>query len=1124
MKLENILCFKRKSNNYNIEERKSYPWMEFFCAFTAAISFFSIGATRSYTSPAILAIQNDTAFNRTLTRNEISWVASVPPFVAFAGAIISAPFLQYVGRQKTLVLQAFPSILGWLFIGFGTNLPMILIGRGLNGLSSGLSTSAAQLYVSECARSRVRGMLGFLPGMMLSLGILAGLFAGSTLHWRVAALILAIVPAIAMMISMALPESPTWLLMKHRDNEAADSLHQIRGTGRDMKIRSEIDEIKDNLKETKESYEKLNWKQVIQRKDVWWPTCLAVSLMIFQQFTGASVVIFYLGNILTEAEKSGGVRVLMTPDEGAVLVGVVQFLAFFISLPLIDWLGRKVSLLTSSAFMIISYISLGFYFYSCAQKNEPFVTFTAPWLPLVSLCGFIASYSMGFASVPFIITSEVFPSHLRSYLCSLCSFVNLLSLCITVKYFLPLKEALYPGYVFFLFALVCGIAIIVIIFALPETKVKQEQTRTRAFTSDRRLADGEKMEGGLQGGYFDQNVSQIIQMNDVQQITFDPKDGHILHVVEDLTDDSYHGDMDQDQVFVIQDDEEQETSEIAVWNHDKGEYEIITSEFNEFTHQILDILDNHQNHSTISETARDPHNENGNIHRKGNVESTPTPITNPEPDVSRSTPIKVERPTVTEKEHVEEQKQRELQEEDQEGNQSENPDEVPEQSIGNEQELNSNSSDSNNMITGDKTASKMIQLETATGRIIQLPGEDENPDLAKHRESMNESASEEEEQETTDLPFACTLCKKRFSRKLHLNNHMERHHGIKYVFTEKGRKVKLVRIPEGFKVIEGEKLDPCVEKLITTIDKDKLHSIIGVEEIEPDETEQNQSGNNTMGSDDDADDNNRLNDLLNGNAKGPFGCGFLFRKINYQAYRVAMDKGETPFAAFYPPDRTNVYLFRVIPAGERQQLFLPATKRDVRNAMGAKKDGGNFIIPLVAALKISDAEEEKKIILEPLPAVKPTKVEILAFEDFVSYARQCQNPESGVKTLADSIEVSPSPNQAPIIVDAAPKLRKKFQRRTTRNCLKESTRISADLCTGNVLDTPVTRAKKTMKNRGLIGETKLQKLRRNLRKEFDDEFDDDDDEEKDASYYPNDSRPKKRGRGRPPGTKNRPKC
>ena len=80
------------------------------------------------------------------------------------------------------------------------------------------------------------------------------------------------------------------------------------------------------------------------------------------------------------------------------------------------------------------------------------------------------------------------------------------------------------------------------------------------------------------------------------------------------------------------------------------------------------------------------------------------------------------------------------------------------------------------------------------------------------------------------------------------------------------------------------------------------------------------------------------------------------------------------------------------------------------------------------------------------------------------------------------------------------------------------------------MDSPVSRAKKEMKNRQLVADdAKLEKLRRNLKKQFDEEADDkeddSDDEEKDASYYPNDRKPsnKKRGRGRPPGTKNRPR-
>ena len=114
------------------------------------------------------------------------------------------------------------------------------------------------------------------------------------------------------------------------------------------------------------------------------------------------------------------------------------------------------------------------------------------------------------------------------------------------------------------------------------------------------------------------------------------------------------------------------------------------------------------------------------------------------------------------------------------------------------------------------------------------------------------------------------------------------------------------------------------------------------EEIEPDETEGGQPASSIAAREDDPGDN--LSDLLNGKKEvsftgiqvkvlhlkqitletilqGQFGCGFLFKKINYTAYRVAMEKGEAPFAAFYPHDRDSVYLFRVLQAGEKHVSY-----------------------------------------------------------------------------------------------------------------------------------------------------------------------------------------------------------
>lgn len=58
--------------------------------------------------------------------------------------------------------------------------------------------------------------------------------------------------------------------------------------------------------------------------------------------------------------------------------------------------------------------------------------------------------------------------------------------------------------------------------------------------------------------------------------------------------------------------------------------------------------------------------------------------------------------------------------------------------------------------------------------------------------------------------------------------------------------------------------------------------------------------------------------------------------------------------------------------------------------MGAKKDGGNYVIPLVAALRLTEESGVMKMTLGPLPEEKPTKVDIMPFDDFVIYARKCQ--------------------------------------------------------------------------------------------------------------------------------------
>jgi facilitated trehalose transporter len=544
-----------------------YSRVEVYATVVAAFSFLCIGLLRAYTSPAITSMKKDLEIFNTSSipqKEVISWVASSPPLASFIGTILSGPMLQFFGRQSTLVLLTIPYILGWLLIGFAQDVIMILAGRVLTGLAAGISTAGAQLYVSECVRAEVRGTLGFLPSMMLALGVLLG-FSASTINvqWRELALIMGSLPVLLFIVTLTIPESPTWLILRRKEEKAISNLKKLRGNGTTLdEIEEEIDALKSAVSQHRRqrraskassmlssisSISRGNsggegWRTVMKR-EIWFPALIAVSLMTFQQFAAANVIIYFCSVILTEAEpklisiideittnnaslfkdsskhpfmdydydlsgnqssysESGSVTISNVPytvldhNVSSVIVGLVQFLAFFLSLPLIDRLGRKILLISSAILMALPLALLGFYF-SCnndvsfdmaggadSDLSNYFVTKTYAWLPLTCLCIFIAAYSIGFGPVPFIIMSEIFPSKARSYLCSLTSFVNHFALFVVIKTFPMFFEEMGPHYTFWLYAASCMVSIIFVVLVVPETKGKTLVEIEKHFTKE----------------------------------------------------------------------------------------------------------------------------------------------------------------------------------------------------------------------------------------------------------------------------------------------------------------------------------------------------------------------------------------------------------------------------------------------------------------------------------------------------------------------------------------------------------------------------------------------------------------------------------------------------------------
>lgn len=75
------------------------------------------------------------------------------------GTLIGGVLMEKYGRKNTHIITCTPYFGGWLLMYFAVNLEMLLIGRFLTGLSSGMITPATGVYIGEITEPKLRGVL-----------------------------------------------------------------------------------------------------------------------------------------------------------------------------------------------------------------------------------------------------------------------------------------------------------------------------------------------------------------------------------------------------------------------------------------------------------------------------------------------------------------------------------------------------------------------------------------------------------------------------------------------------------------------------------------------------------------------------------------------------------------------------------------------------------------------------------------------------------------------------------------------------------------------------------------------------------------------------------------------------
>ncbi|CAH0581176.1 unnamed protein product [Chrysodeixis includens] len=428
---------------------------QLWLTFGASLSFLIIGLVRGYSASAIPSIE---AVDPEIIQSseQKSWIGAIPPLGAFLGSMISGTLMQRLGRKRTLQLTSPIWVASWLILGFAKYYPLLLVGRMITGVGVGFVLATAQVYVSECCDPEIRGRLGSLPTLSMSLGILISYVAGSWLYWRYLAFLSAVFCVALFVVLLPLPESPVWLQSKGLD--ASESIKWLHLSARATAV------VKDDNQEKVEdptSPPNLFSRKVMFSPVVLKPMIIGFALLLFQQYSGIDAVIFFTVEIF---RKAGSTLDAMT---ATIIIGAVQLVSNGVSTVLVDRAGRRPLLLVSAAVMCASMAAMGASFY--------FQLRDAAWLgylPIISLVVFMLGFSLGFGGLPFLLLGELFPAQYRSQLSAMASAVNLMSMFSVIKSYHALDHVLTSAGTFWMYSCFCAIAFFFVLFMVPETKGK----------------------------------------------------------------------------------------------------------------------------------------------------------------------------------------------------------------------------------------------------------------------------------------------------------------------------------------------------------------------------------------------------------------------------------------------------------------------------------------------------------------------------------------------------------------------------------------------------------------------------------------------------------------------------
>ena len=442
-------------------------------AVAGALGGFLFGFDSSVVNGAVDAIGKQFKLNPTLQ----GFAVAIALLGCALGAYLAGRVADRVGRTRTMLFGAILFLVSSLGAGLAFGVVDFMIWRVIGGLGIGVASVVSPTYIAEVVPANVRGRLGSLQQLAITLGIFAALLSDALFAgfngtdgasqkllfgfeaWRWMFLV-GIVPSVLYgVIALRLPESPRHLLAK-RDEQGARSVLQQTTSPED--IDDEVSSVQDTIKEDEENAKKADLRgPVLGLQPVVWA---GIVLSVLQQFVGINVIFYYSTTLWNAVGFKDSFAI-------SVISAVINVAVTFVAIAIVDKVGRRPMLLAGSAGMLIALAAVAVSFSQAQTGSGGAVSLPNPW-GIVALVGanlFVISFGATWGPLVWVLLGEMFPNRIRAKALGVAAAAQWIANFAVTLTFPPLAE-LSLVFTYGLYAAFALISLLFVFFLVPETK------------------------------------------------------------------------------------------------------------------------------------------------------------------------------------------------------------------------------------------------------------------------------------------------------------------------------------------------------------------------------------------------------------------------------------------------------------------------------------------------------------------------------------------------------------------------------------------------------------------------------------------------------------------------------